>query len=137
MTENQYNKYLKRRIDMARITHFDMSGDQPEKLIPFYEKIFKWKFDKWNSPGMEYWMITTGPDDKPGINGGLGKRETDSSIVNTIEVDNIDETLKQIEKNGGKVLMQKVPIPEVGWWATFQDPQQNVMSVMQPDPKAK
>ncbi len=32
---------------MARITHFDISAESPEKLVSFYEDIFGWKFEKW------------------------------------------------------------------------------------------
>ena len=78
---------------MARVVHFDISADLPEKLIPFYERIFRWKFSKWEGP-MEYWMIETGPDDKPGINGGLGKRQEDDRVVDTIDVKDLDTVLE-------------------------------------------
>jgi predicted enzyme related to lactoylglutathione lyase len=121
---------------MARITHFDISSDEPEKLIPFYQQIFGWKFDKWEGP-MEYWMVTTGPEDKPGINGGLGKRQEDNYVVNTIEIDDIDAIIAQIESKGGKILVPKAAVPGVGWFAIFEDPAKNKLSVMQDDTSAK
>ena len=80
---------------MARVAHFDISGDNPEQLIPFYESIFQWKFSKWEGP-MEYWMIETGSEDQPGINGGLSKRQADDRVVNTIDVKDIDSILHKI-----------------------------------------
>ena len=43
---------------------------------------------------MEYWMVTTGPENEPGINGGLGKRQTDNRTVDTIDVRDLDAVLK-------------------------------------------
>ena len=121
---------------MPRVTHFDISADQPEQLIPFYEDIFGWKFQKWEGP-MQYWMVTTGPDDKPGINGGLSKRQADNYVVNTIEVDNIDALLEKIKAQSGKVVMEKAPIPGVGWFAQIEDPETNRLGLMQSDEGAK
>ena len=35
---------------MPKVTHFDMSGENPEKLIPFYKSIFGWGFTRWEGP---------------------------------------------------------------------------------------
>jgi predicted enzyme related to lactoylglutathione lyase len=121
---------------MARVVHFDMSAQNPKGLVPFYERIFGWKFQKWDGP-MEYWLITTGPDSEPGINGGLVVRQADSSTMNTLEVADIDKTLEQIKALGGKVLQDKGPIPGVGWYAQFADPEQNIFGLMQSDESAK
>ena len=121
---------------MARITHFDISADEPEKLVPFYESIFDWQFKKWDGP-MDYWMITTGPNDKPGINGGLAKRQKDNYILNTLEVDDIDKTIAQIEEQGGSIVSEKQPIPGVGYFASFNDPEGNLLGIMQADESAK
>ena len=121
---------------MARIVHFDLSGDNPEKLIPFYQRIFKWKFEKWEGP-MEYWMVTTGPDSEPGINGGLSKRQRDNLVVNTMGVEDIDAVIKQIKESGGKIVTEKAAIPGVGWFAQFKDPEKNLFGLMQDDPEAR
>ena len=121
---------------MARITHFDISADKPEKLIPFYEDIFGWKFEKWEGP-MQYWMVRTGPDDKPGINGGLSQRQADNYVVNTMEVENIDAIITKVKAQGGKLVMEKAPIPGVGWFAQIEDPESNRLGLMQSDEGAK
>ena len=53
---------------MNRPIHFEIPAEKPERAIKFYEKVFGWKFERWNGP-MEYWNISTG-DSQPGINGG-------------------------------------------------------------------
>jgi predicted enzyme related to lactoylglutathione lyase len=122
---------------MGRIVHFDITAQEAERVIQFYETIFGWKFTKWEGP-MEYWLIKTGPDGEPGIDGGLSKREgTDARTVNTIEVKSIDTTLEEIEKAGGKIVQPKGAIPGVGYFAQCTDTEGNLFGVMQNDPNAK
>lgn len=118
---------------MNRVVHFDILADEPEKLIDFYGKVFGWKFTKWDGP-MEYWMISTGEGD--GIDGGLSKRSPDSSSVNTIEIENLDETIAKVEENGGTVISPKMAIQGVGWFALFKDAENNIFGLMQDDPEA-
>jgi len=94
---------------------------------------------------MEYWNITTGKQEDPGINGGLLKRQGKepgadtpiSTYICTIGVPNIDEYLNQIQKHGGKVTMEKKPIPGVGWLAYCLDTEKNIFGIMQPDMNAR
>jgi len=124
-------------IGMPRVIHFEIDATKPERLVAFYEKIFGWKMEKWEGP-VEYWLITTGKDDQPGINGGLSKRtESQPTMVNTIDVPSVDEFVKKVEKNGGKIVVPKHAIPGVGYIAYFKDPEGNMFGMMQDDPSAK
>ena len=81
---------------MARITHFEIPANEPEKLTAFYGTVFGWKFSKWDGP-MDYWIISTGQAPEPGIDGGLmPRRDPNQPCVNTIGVSNLDETLKSV-----------------------------------------
>ena len=75
---------------MPRVIHFDIPADDTMRAQKFYQEVFGWKFDKWNGP-MEYWMIKTGDEKQPGINGGLSMRMGQSGTTNTIDVSSIDE----------------------------------------------
>ena len=44
---------------MNRPIHFEIPAEKPERAIEFYEKVFGWKFEKWDGPA-EYWIIRTG-----------------------------------------------------------------------------
>jgi predicted enzyme related to lactoylglutathione lyase len=124
---------------MPRVVHFDLPAEDPLKLKGFYEKVFGWKFEKWDDPSgrMEYWMIITGKDE-PGIDGGMGrKRGPEDQVANTIGVPDVDEYVKKIMKEGGKIIMPKMAIPGVGWIASFLDPQGNKHMIMQDDESAK
>ena len=54
---------------MPRVVHFEIHADDPERAANFYQSVFGWQFQKWEGP-LEYWMIITGPEGTPGINGG-------------------------------------------------------------------
>lgn len=119
---------------MNRVVHFEIPAEDPEKLVKFYSEVFGWQIEKWED-AMDYWMITTGNENEPGINGAIMKKEDQqSTIVNVIEVDSIDELLDSIEANGGTILTGKMPVPGIGYAANFRDTQGNVFGVMQPDP---
>ncbi|MGD8634268.1 MAG: VOC family protein, partial [Anaerolineales bacterium] len=82
---------------MGRVVHFELPADDPERAIKFYEQTFGWTFQKWEGP-MEYWFVSTGPEDEPGIDGGLARREDpDSSTENTIDVESVDEAVEKIK----------------------------------------
>ncbi len=122
---------------MPRVIQFEIGAEKPERAIKFYETVFGWKIEKWKGP-MEYWLITTGKKDEPGIDGGLEKRtEGEPSTVNTIDVPSVDQYIKKVESNGGSVVRPKMAIPGVGWWACFKDPEGNMFGIMEADATAK
>ena len=122
---------------MPRVIHFEIPADNPDRAVRFYSDVFGWQFKKWEGP-MEYWLITTGADGQPGINGGMLRRaQPGSGTVNTIDVPSVDEYVANIEKKGGQVVLPKMPIPGIGYLAYCQDPEGNTFGIMQADPSAK
>src|SRR5213595_1104869 len=124
---------------MNRITHFEIYTDDPEAVRPFYQDVFGWKFQKFAGGPVEYWLVTTGDDKEPGINGGLTRpREgQNAGTLNTIAVTSLDQTITMIEQQGGSICVPKKAIHGVGWLAYAQDPGKNVFGIMQPDTTAK
>lgn len=121
---------------MERITHFEIPTDSPDKSIAFYSKTFGWKMHQWGEH--EYWLVTTGEESKPGINGAImKKRDPKQPVVNSINVQDIDASIKAIEANGGKIVVPKSTIPGVGHLAYFTDPDGNIFGVIQDDKNAK
>jgi len=122
---------------MPRVIHFEIDAKKPEKAIKFYEKVFGWKFEKWKGP-IEYWLVMTGEEKEPGIDGGLSKRtEAEPSTVNTIDVSSVDEFTKKVQSNGGSIVRGKMAVPGVGWMAYFKDPEGNVWGMMERDETAQ
>ncbi|MFX0033699.1 MAG: VOC family protein [Candidatus Hodarchaeota archaeon] len=122
---------------MGRIVHFELNVKNVDKAIKFYENVFGWEIKKWEGP-IDYWLIMTGEESEPGIDGGLGYAEEDfPKLVNTIEVDDVDAIIKKIENNGGKIVRPKHAVPGVGWLAYFEDTEGITTGIMQSDPNAK
>ena len=121
---------------MPRVIHFEIPVDDPERAVRFYETVFGWKIEKWQGPA-DYWLVTTGEDDKPGINGALTRRMDGSTTCNTIDVPSVDEFTDRIVEAGGKVVMPKSAVPGVGYFAYCADSEGNVFGVMQEDPSAQ
>lgn len=122
---------------MSRVIHFDIFADDPERAVKFYTEVLGWKITKWEGP-MDYWLVMTGPDDKPGINGGIGKREDPADrTINTIDVPSVDDFAAKVTGAGGKVLVPKRAIPGVGWIVLCLDTEGNKFCLMKDDPNAK
>ncbi len=127
---------------MPRVVHFEIHADEPERAAEFYKSVFEWEIQKWDG-SQEYWMITTGKDDQPGINGGMMKRQGpingDSVIayVCTIDIPSVDDYVKKITAAGGHSVVPKMPIPGMGWLAYCKDTEGNIIGLIQGDPTAK
>ncbi|HZS18183.1 MAG TPA: VOC family protein [Candidatus Udaeobacter sp.] len=124
---------------MNRVTHFEIYTDEPESVQPFYQDVFGWKFRKFEGGPMEYWLVTTGDDTNPGINGGMTRpREgQNAGTLNTIAVESLDRTIDKIEQRGGKICVPKMAIPTVGWLAYAEDPAGNIFGIIEPNTEAK
>ncbi len=124
---------------MPRITHFEIYTENPESVQPFYHNVFGWTFKKFEGGPIEYWLVTTGDDNEPGINGGMTRpREGQSpGTLNTVAVKSLDQTMKKIEQCRGKICVPKMAIPKIGWLAYAEDPAGNVFGIIEPDPDAK
>ena len=85
---------------MSRVVHFEIHATDPDVLMAYYQAMFGWQFTRF-MPEVEYWSITTGPDEQAGINGGLVKRRGPSplaeqavnSCVCTVQVASVDVSL--------------------------------------------
>ena len=121
---------------MSRVIHFEIPASEPERAAAFYKKAFGWKIEKWPGP-MEYWIVNTGAEATPGINGGLMRSGNVKTTTNTIGVESVDAAIETVKKAGGKLIMPKTPIPTVGYFAYLEDTEGNLFGVMQSDANAK
>ena len=124
---------------MNRVTHFEIYTDDPQAVQPFYQDVFGWKFDKFEGGPIEYWLVTTGDDKEPGINGGMTRpREGQSpGTLNTVAVKSLDQTIKNSSSAAEKSACRKWRSRKVGWLAYATDPAGNVFGIIEPDTSAK
>ena len=119
---------------MPRVVHFEIPADDPERAVKFYEAAFGWKISKWEGP-MEYWLVITGEEDQPGIDGAIMPREgpaAQANTVNTVEVSSFDEFADKVKAAGGKLLSPKQEIPGVGYHAYCADTEGNLFGLLEP-----
>lgn len=130
---------------MDPIVHFELPVADTDAAKKFYGPIFGWKLQDWPMPdGSTYIGVHTTPIDektriplKPGaINGGIMKRsDTVKAPVFAIHVDSIDEKMKEVVTAGGTVVMPKVDMMGMGFYAYFADPSGNVVGLWEDAPK--
>ena len=129
---------------MPRPIHFEIHASDPAATQTFYRTLFGCQFQSWEG-SMEYWLVTTGAESRPGINGGLLRRRgpapADGQAVNafvcTLDVPDLDATLTALPAAGGTLAVPKMAIPGVGWLAYVKDPDGNLLGVNQPDAAAR
>jgi predicted enzyme related to lactoylglutathione lyase len=124
---------------MDPIVHFEIPVDNLESARKFYGDIFGWRLEDYPMPdGSKYIGVHTTPIDektrqplKPGaINGGIMMRSKDvKAPVFAINVASIDERVKQVEAAGGKVVMPKMDMMGMGFYAYVTDPDGNVIGL--------
>lgn len=126
---------------MARVIHFELHADQPERAIAFYQSSLDWEFEEFEGDD-EYWIIRTGGPEEPGIDGGMVRRQAPlegegiRAFVCTVEVEDLDETLEDVRHSGGQIVLEKQEVPGLGWLAYFQDTEGNILGALEPSPEA-
>jgi uncharacterized protein len=124
----------------ARVVHFEIPTKDVEAAKKFYANVFGWEFS--GVPmgnGDLYWMIMTGKQGTPGIDGGFYQPDDKltGGTINTVDVDNIDSAVARVEANGGSVVYPKVHLEGVGWLAYLKDPSGVLFGMMQADPNSR
>jgi uncharacterized protein len=103
-------------------------SENPEKMQAFYAQVFEWNFDSTSMPG--YTLVNTGQQPC----GGLMKRppQAPESRLNVyFKVESLDETMKKVERAGGKIVVPRTHIPNVGDYAFFTDPAGVIVDIFQ------
>lgn len=129
---------------MRKVVHFEIPADDVDRAKNFYGSVFGWKLETVPMPEGEYTTAYTTavdeqtqlPTDPGAINGGLYQRSegAPSTPVITIDVDAIDDALKQVEDKGGSTVLPRTPIPGMGAFAYFKDPEGNVLGLWETTP---
>jgi predicted enzyme related to lactoylglutathione lyase len=122
---------------MRKVVHFEIPADDVERAKSFYGSVFDWELNTMQMDEGEYTIVTTTPVDdsmmptEPGaVNGGLMQRsnETPSPVI-TIDVDDIEQSLKDVEAAGGSTVTPRTAIPGMGAFGYFKDPEGNIMGL--------
>ena len=114
------------------VVHFEIPANDIERLSRFYHKCFGWTFKEVGMPGLEYWIISTGPRGKS-VGGGMFRKESpDQRPRNFIAVDRIDPAIRTFRAAGGTQIVGKMEVPGMGWSFIGADPEGNVIALWEP-----
>ena len=122
------------------VDFFAINADDVPRASKFYETVFNWSFEPWGPPG--FYLIDTGKEPSGAIRGALQERRELARAQKmigfecTISVTNIDQAIRAIEANGGRLAAPKSHIPTVGTVAYFFDTEGNVAGVIQRERQA-
>jgi uncharacterized protein len=106
----------------GKICYLEIPANRAEDSARFYSEIFGWSVRERGDGNLAF-------DDSSGVSGTWVKesdRTPDERTRTYIMVDNIAESLRQIENGGGKVITPRKDIgPNMGAFAVFTDPAGN------------
>jgi len=108
------------------VIHWEIGGKNGERLSTFYSHLFGWH----SSPAEAgYWLV---PPQVGGIGGGIMSVEGDvpPHVTLYVSVEDLAATLDRAVELGGRIVRTPTPIPGVGSFALFEDPEGNVIGLM-------
>jgi len=111
---------------------FEIPVKDLDRAAEFYEKVFDVKLSRENMGGIKMAMFPF-TQNAPGAAGALIKGESyEPSHAGTVvyfSVEDIPETLRRINANGGKTLMSKTAIGKYGFIAQYKDCEGNRLAL--------
>ncbi len=116
------------------VVHFEIVGQDAEKLRSYYADLFGWEFET-NNP-MNYGIVPRYPSASPGgdlgIGGGVGAGPEGypGHVTFYVEVPDVEAALKKAERLGGSRMMGPEQVMEQVEIGLFTDPEGHVVGVV-------
>ena len=116
------------------LASFAIHADDVQRCRRFYEAVLGWRFEPWGPP--DFYLVHTGDEQNPGVQGLMHKRQEPRAAGGpncfecTIAVDDLDAVTNAVAKHGGRIIMDKTPIPTVGILTKIEDTEGNVLGAM-------
>ncbi len=121
---------------MADFGFFQVPADDVGRAKKFYQSLLDWKIEPdtaLEDKSLQWHNIITGKPETGMMNeGGLYKRMGRATIMNFAVVENFDRVLAKVEKLGGKIVMPKKEIKNVGTVAVILDTVGNILGLWKP-----
>jgi predicted enzyme related to lactoylglutathione lyase len=113
-------------VSKRNVVHVEIPAANVEAAGKFYQELLGWKIQ--HDSTLNYSMWEAGD----GSAGGFPEVSDEAPaghVLVYIHSDDIEADLKKVEELGGKVIHPKAEIPQMGWYAFFQDPTGNVLGL--------
>jgi predicted enzyme related to lactoylglutathione lyase len=123
----------------SRLTHFAINTTDVDATRAFYASVFDWQFREYGPPGFFQIMDESGQSPMGAIQQRrqLLDDEPTRGLECTFAVDDVDATRQRVLDAGGRILMEKFTITNVGHLIAFEDPGGNPVLAMQYDDQAQ
>lgn len=107
------------------VVHWEIGGRNLDSLSLFYKELFGWEATGFDP---DYRMVAP----TEGLGGGLMRcRDGVPPYVTVyVAVEDLDATLARVKDLGGTAIVPPTPIPGVGAFALFQDPEGNTIGIL-------
>jgi predicted enzyme related to lactoylglutathione lyase len=112
------------------ISHAAINADDVEASRRFYSALFGWTFEPWGPPGFLRMEHESGQVVALQQRRDLGGVRL-TGFECTIPVPDVDAIAAAVGPHGGRVVMERVRIPDVGDLMFLADPSGNVAGAMQ------
>jgi len=114
------------------VVHWEFWSEDPDAVSEFYKQVFDWQVR--GIPDLNYNLVDTGGEG--GINGGIMKPQAGpwpAKLALYIDVEDLDLYSERIRKAGGRIVVDKMPVPGVGILSLFEDPDGRVLGMWKQD----
>jgi predicted enzyme related to lactoylglutathione lyase len=110
------------------VVHFEIGVADSSRSKTFYSELFEWKIEVDDNG---YGLVDTGTG--AGINGGILRRPqgVPPYVTVYVGVDDLETYLKRAEALGGRTVMPRMPVGDMGVFALLADPDGNVIGLFQ------
>jgi predicted enzyme related to lactoylglutathione lyase len=126
---------------MDPVVHFEFPAEDRKRIAAFYQRAFGWKPQFLGEEMGGYVVVTTtalGKNGRPinpgAINGGFYQQPEGSkqhpSVV--IAVEDIEDSMRNVELAGGRVISKPENIPGIGLFVSISDTEGNFVRLLQP-----
>jgi uncharacterized protein len=112
------------------VVFFEIHAQDQEKMAHFYREMFEWNITPGNIPG--FLSIEHGIGAPPeGLSGVIAPATHGSRVSIVIQVADLRDSLAQAEELGGREVMQPIDVPNGPTVARIEDPEGNVITLVQ------
>ena len=108
----------------------ELMTNNPQQAVEFYAGLFGWQFNTMDMEGESYFIASNNGEEIAGIS-QAPEQEAVPVWQQYVTVDNIHKTAENVTQLGGNILTPVTPIPGVGQFIVFQDPQGAVLSAIE------
>jgi len=114
----------------GNLVHFEFPADDSARSKSFWNSLFGWEFEEFQGSG--YHMTQT-----PQPGGAVqGRQEGQSGVTVYFDTDDVVTASEQVASLGGTVVMPKMPVPGMGYFAICLDTEGNAFGLWESDESA-